>query len=198
MTNNEIVSGNMDLIKLCVSHQMRIYGTPPELYDDIVQDICVILLEYDNEKLNRIQSENHMSAFITGILVKQLYSTNSAVYRTYRRLADNSDDIDSAWYLSDDYKARPKYKDKKEDFDDPISIEDYEITPEDSDFMISVKEALDKLSIGELSIFLNYAESGNISKLARQMKVPTALLAYYIGQVKNKIKQNIIQREYDE
>lgn len=177
---------------------MRIYGTPPELYDDIVQDICVILLEYDNEKLNRIQSENHMSAFITGILVRQLYSTNSAVYRTYRRLADNSDDIDSAWYLSDDYKARPKYKDKKEDFDDPISIEDYEITPEDSDFMISVKEALDKLSIGELSIFLNYAESGNISKLARQMKVPTALLVYYIGRVKNKIKENIIQREYDE
>lgn len=197
MTNNEIVKDNFDLIKLCVSHQMRIYGTPGDLYDDIVQDLCMILLEYDNEKLNQIHSENHMSAFITGILVRQLYSTNSAVYRTYRRFTDNSDDISAAWYIDNDYAALPRCKEKKEKSDDPVSIEDYNVTDDDSDFMMSVKEALDKLSIGELSIFLNYAESGNISKLARQMKVPQALLAYYIGQVKNKIKQNIIEREYD-
>lgn len=197
MTNNEIVKENFELIKLCVSHQMRIYGTPSDLYDDIVQDVCMILLEYDNEKLDKIQSENHMSAFITGILVRQLYSTNSAVYRTYRRLTDNSDDISSAWYLDDTYTAAPKCKDKKEKSEDPISVEDYNVTEDDSDFMVSVKESLDKLSIGELSIFLNYAETGNVSKLARQMKVPQALLSYYIGQVKNKIKQNIIEREYD-
>ncbi len=197
MTNNEIVKENFELIKLCVSHQMRIYGTPSNLYDDIVQDVCMILLEYDNEKLDKIQSENHMSAFITGILVRQLYSTNSAVYRTYRRLVDNSDDIASAWYLDDTYTAAPKCKEKKEKSEDPISVEDYNVTEDDSDFMVSVKESLDKLSIGELSIFLNYAETGNVSKLARQMKVPQALLSYYIGQVKNKIKQNIIEREYD-
>lgn len=197
MTNNEIVNENFELIKLCVSHQMRIYGTPSDLYDDIVQDVCMILLEYDNEKLDKIQSENHMSAFITGILVRQLYSTNSAVYRTYRRLVDNSDDIASAWYLDDTYTAAPKCKDKKEKSEDPISVEDYNVNEDDSDFMVSVKESLDKLSIGELSIFLNYAETGNVSKLARQMKVPQALLSYYIGQVKNKIKQNIIEREYD-
>lgn len=197
MTNNEIVSGNIDLIKLCVSHQMRIYSTPSDLYDDIVQDVCMILLEYDNEKLDKIQSENHMSAFITGILVRQLYSTNSAVYRTYRRLADNSDNLDSALHLDDTYTAAPKCKEKKEKSEDPISVEDYNVAEDDSDFMVSVKESLDKLSIGELSIFLNYAETGNVSKLARQMKVPTALLSYYIGQVKNKIKQNIIEREYD-
>lgn len=197
MTNNEIVNENFELIKLCVSHQMRIYGTPSDLYDDIVQDVCMILLEYDNEKLDKIQSENHMSAFITGILVRQLYSTNSAVYRTYRRLTDNSDDISSAWYLDDTYTAAPKCKEKKEKSEDPISVEDYNVTEDDSDFMVSVKESLDKLSIGELSIFLNYAETGNVSKLARQMKVPQALLSYYIGQVKNKIKQNIIEREYD-
>lgn len=197
MTNNEIVKENFELIKLCVSHQMRIYGTPSDLYDDIVQDVCMILLEYDNEKLDKIQSENHMSAFITGILVRQLYSTNSAVYRTYRRLTDNSDDISSAWYLDDTYTAAPKCKEKKEKSEDPISVEDYNVTEDDSDFMVSVKESLDKLSIGELSIFLNYAETGNVSKLARQMKVPQALLSYYIGQVKNKIKQNIIEREYD-
>lgn len=197
MTNNDIVANNLDLIRLCVSHQMRIYGTPQELYDDVVQDICMILLEYDNGKLNRIQRENHMNAFITGILVRQLYSTNSAVYRVYRRLTDNSDDIAAAWYLDEDYEPIPKGKFKQEKSDDPISIEDYNVTDDDSDFMVSVKESLDKLSIGELSIFLNYAETGNVSKLARQMKVPQALLAYYIGQVKNKIKQNIIEREYD-
>lgn len=197
MTNNDIVANNFDLIKLCVSHQMRIYGTPSDLYDDVVQDLCMILLEYDNEKLNKIQNENHMSAFLTGILVRQLYSTNSAVYRTYRRLNDNSDDISAAWYIDNDYSAMPRCKEKKEKSDDPVSIEDYNVSDEDSDFMVSVKESLDKLSIGELSIFLNYAESGNVSKLARQMKVPQALLAYYIGQVKNKIKQNIIEREYD-
>ena len=82
--------------------------------------------------------------------------------------------------------------------DQAVSIEEYNINENDSDFMSSVKESLDKLSIGELSIFLNYAESGNISKLARQMKVPQALLSHYIGSIRNKIKENIIEREYDD
>ena len=177
---------------------MRKYGTPPELYEDIVQDMCLIMLEYDNGKLNKMQEENHVNAFITACLVRQLHSSNSQVYRTYRRLGDNSWDVSKAYKLDNDYEARPKYAAKKEKSESPVCIEDYNTNEEDSDFMVSIKESLDTLSIGELSIFLNYAESGNISKLARQMKVPQALLNYYIGSIKEKIKQNILEREYDD
>ena len=197
MSNNEILEKNYELIKLCVSHQMRKYETPPELYDDIVQDMCMIVLEYPNDKLNKIEEENHFNAWMTGILVHQLYSTNSQSYRIYRRLNDNSYDISNAYTLDNEYEPKVKPKPKQKQEEQPISIEEYNINQEDSDFMLSVKESLDKLSIGELSIFLGFVETGNISKLARQLKVPQALLSHYIGNIKDKLKQNISEREYD-
>lgn len=198
MTNSEIVTANWDLIKTCVWHQMKKFGTPMEYYDDLVQEVGMILLEYDNGKMNQMQCDNHLNSFVTGILVRQLWSVNSPFYRVYRRFRDMSNDVHTAYDLDEGYEARPKYGSKKEFDDDTVCVEDYNVTIEDTDFMKSVKESLDCLSIGELTIFLNYAESGNVSKLARQMKVPQALLNNYINQIKNKIKENITEREYDD
>lgn len=198
LTNNEIVEKSYDLIRKCVWHQINKFGTPMEYYDDLVQDISLILLNYDNEKMNQMYRENHINAFVTGCLVNSLYSVNSPFYRVYRRFRDLSNDVHTAYDLDEGYEARPKYGSKKEFDDDTVCVEDYNVTIEDTDFMKSVKESLDCLSIGELTIFLNYAESGNVSKLARQMKVPQALLNNYINQIKNKIKENITEREYDD
>lgn len=93
MTNQDIVSSNLDLIRTCCQFQISKYGTPQELLDDLVQEMCLILLEYDNSKLNTILMENHLNAFITGILVKTLYSKNSQFYRTFRKFSAQSDDI---------------------------------------------------------------------------------------------------------
>lgn len=185
-TNSEIVKDNIEMISTCCSHQVRKYDCPREFYDDVVQEVALTLLEYDNEKLNRIVDENHLNAFVSGILVHQLYSTNSQFYRTYRRLRELSNDVD------DDMKpAVPKIRTKKEPPVEslPYYLEDF-IPDEDNDDdeTLELKERIMKLSPGERNIFLSYCENNNISSLARMMKCPPALLTNYLNNVKKKLK----------
>lgn len=185
MTNNQIVEQNFDLIKLCCSHQVRKYDTPPEYLDDVIQEICIILLEYDNEKLNKIVEDGHLNAFITACLVRQLYSTNSQFYRTYRRLRELSNEV-----TEDMTPAVSKVKPKKEPPAEqlPYYPEDYEVKDEDTEEMTKIKNSIANLSPGERNIFLSYCENPNITVFAKQLKVPTGLLRNYLGNVKNKIK----------
>lgn len=185
MTNNEIVAANFDLIKLCCSHQVRKYDTPAEYLDDVIQDTCMTLLEYDNDKLNKIVEEDHLNAFVTGILVRQLYSMNSQTYRTYRRLRELSDPVseDMTPAVS---KVKPKKEPPAEQL--PYYPEDYEVKDEDTEEMTKIKNSIANLSPGERNIFLSYCENPNITVFAKQLKVPTGLLRNYLGNVKNKIK----------
>ena len=94
MSNSQIVEKNYELIKTCCSYQLVKYDVPEDLYDDLIQELSIILLEYDTKKLNVIVEENHLNAFITGILVRMCYSTNSAFYRTFRKFSSITEDID--------------------------------------------------------------------------------------------------------
>ena len=190
MTNNEIVTNNLDMIQLCCSHQVRKYDTPVEFLPDIVQDVCMTLLEYDNTKLNKIVEENHLNAFVTGILVRQLYSTNSQTYRTYRRLRELSNEV-----TEDLEPAVSKVKVKKEAPAEqlPYYPEDYDIKDDDTEEMEKIKKSLLTLSPGERNIFLTYCENPNITSFARQLKCPAPLLRNYLNSVKNKIKEECTQ-----
>lgn len=185
MTNSEIVAENYDLIKLCCSHQCRKYDTPMEFVDDITQEICLILLEYDNAKLSKIVEENHLNSFITGILVRQLYSTNSQIYRMYRKLRELSNEV-----TEDVEPAAPKIRHKKEAPAEnlPYYVEDYMPNDEDDDETLYYKEVIAGLRPGERNIFLSYCENPNVSSMARSLKCPQALLNNYLNNVKNKFK----------
>lgn len=193
MTNNEIVEQNIDLIRLCCSHQARKYDTPLEFLDDIVQDVCIILLEYDNKKLNKIVDENHFNAFVTAILVRQLYSTNSQTYRIYRKLRELSNEV-----TEDLEPALSKVKVKKEDPAEqlPYYPEDYDITEEDTELTEKIKKSVSNLSPGERNIFLTYCEKPNITSFAKQLKCPAPLLRNYLNNVKNKIKEECCNKEH--
>ena len=84
LTNNDIINLYYNLVSDCVMFQCRKYGWLKEK-DDILQDILLILLEYDNSKLNTIHNDNRMNCFVTGILVRQLHSVNSPAYKKYRK-----------------------------------------------------------------------------------------------------------------
>ena len=166
-------------------HQSLKYDTPSEFLDDIVQEVSLILLEYPNDKLNKIVEENHLNAFISGILVKQLYSTNSAFYRTYRRFRENSNPVSE-----NNEAAEPKAKVKKEKPAEkvPYYPEDYEVSEDDSDELAELKAAIMELSPGERNIFLTYCENPNLSSFARELKVSPQLLKNYLTPIKNKLK----------
>lgn len=186
-TNNEIVRENIDLIKLCCSHQVRKYDTPVEFLDDIIQDLCIILLEYDTEKLNKINTDKHLNSFITGILVRQLFSTNSQTYRTYRRLRELSNDV-----TEDVEPALSKVNSKREEPAEslPYYPEDFMPVEDDDDDLLRLKNKIMKLRPGERNIFLSYCENPNVSHMARRMKCPQALLNNYLNNVKRKLKNN--------
>ena len=102
MSNSRIVSENFELITTCCSYQSVKYNVPQDLFDDLVQEVSMILLTYDNEKLNDIVEKKHLNAFITGILVRMCYSTNSQFYRDYRKFSANCDDIIDYEFGTDD------------------------------------------------------------------------------------------------
>lgn len=84
MTNNEILEESYSLLQQCVNYQARKYGWL-KYTNDIIQDMCVIILDYDNEKLNQTYKDKHLNAFYTGILVRQLNSRNSPAYKKYKK-----------------------------------------------------------------------------------------------------------------
>ena len=90
MTNSEILNLNYKLVQQCVMYQTKKYGWLANK-DDILQDVCLIILEYDNNKLNKIHNDNKMNCFVTGILVRQLYSKNSPAYKKYKK--DNEREV---------------------------------------------------------------------------------------------------------
>lgn len=98
MTNSDIVKSNYELIKTCCQFQCSKYSIPKDLLDDLTQEISLILLQYPHDKLEKINDSKHMNAFITGILVRTCYSTNSQFYRVYRKFSKMTDDLNELEY----------------------------------------------------------------------------------------------------
>ena len=85
---------NYALIRTCCRFQVNKYSIPLDLHNDVLQLVCLVILEYDNAKLNKIVEENHLNAFVTGILTRQLYSRNSPFYREFRKFQNITFSID--------------------------------------------------------------------------------------------------------
>lgn len=56
--------------------------------EDMFQDLCIILLE--DPKLENVHMNNKMNAYISQILIRQLFSKTSPFYMTYRKFNDRA------------------------------------------------------------------------------------------------------------
>lgn len=94
LSNSEIVQIYLDnrLIKTCVECQFSKLKDR-QYEDDFFQDLVLILLEYDNEKLNNAHKNNHINALITRIIMNNIYSVTSKYYKNYIKFSSNSDEI---------------------------------------------------------------------------------------------------------
>lgn len=94
LSNSEIVQIYLDnrLIKTCVECQFSKLKDR-QYEDDFFQDLVLILLEYDNEKLNNAHKNNHINALITRIIINNIYSVTSKYYKNYIKFNSNSDEI---------------------------------------------------------------------------------------------------------
>lgn len=87
MTNAEIVNALMRSgeIDRCIRYQMRAAGVSADDRNDIRQDLCLLLLRYNGERLNAIFTGGSIGAFITRILQREFRSVRSHYHYAYRR-----------------------------------------------------------------------------------------------------------------
>lgn len=98
MSNNEFLVKNYSLLQDCVKYQVAKYGCPKDLIDDLIQEMSLIVLNYPQDKLNDVVAKHHENAWLTSVLVRTLYSTNSQFYRVFRKFSKMTDDIDAVEY----------------------------------------------------------------------------------------------------
>ena len=86
----------LNLITTCIDCQFaRLREEWKKQYrDDMLQDLCVILMEYDKDKFQDAEENNHMNALITKIIQNNIYSKTSPFYKKYIRFNASSDDLD--------------------------------------------------------------------------------------------------------
>ena len=65
-----------------------------EYPDDLAQEIYLILLEYDKEKIEDIYNKNQINFFISRIITNQAFSKNSPFYLNYKKWDFNKEDLD--------------------------------------------------------------------------------------------------------
>lgn len=97
MTNKDIVDKYVKngLIQTCIDCQFAKLKDKTKLQykDDMFQDIVLWLLEYDNDKLNDAENNNHINALITKILINNLYSVTSKFYKDYIKFSTRTEEI---------------------------------------------------------------------------------------------------------
>lgn len=62
--------------------------------DDLAQEIYLILLEYDKEKIEEIYNKNQINFFISRIITNQAFSKNSPFYLNYKKWDLNKEELD--------------------------------------------------------------------------------------------------------
>lgn len=67
-------------------------GVSPKYMDDLVQEIYLILLEYNQEKLQSIYDKGQLNFFLTRIIKNQYFSKTSPFFKKYRKYYDMVDD----------------------------------------------------------------------------------------------------------
>lgn len=68
-------------------------GVLPKDMDDFTQEIYLILLEYNEEKLIEIYNKNQLKFFIVRIIQNQYNSKNSPFYMKYKRYSQRASEL---------------------------------------------------------------------------------------------------------
>lgn len=83
LTNGEIVSVVIE--QGIVDKALRLYSVHTSHRDDLAQEVLLILLGMDNERLNDIYEDGKLSHFVTKIVKNQWCSTTSTYFTLIRK-----------------------------------------------------------------------------------------------------------------
>lgn len=97
LSNSEIVDIHLrsGLLAKCVRFQAQYAGIFRNR-EDILQDLCVLLLQYDNGRMNQMHRDGRINAFVTQVLRRELRCRNSRYNHLYKRYDTRRCDMDMA------------------------------------------------------------------------------------------------------
>lgn len=160
--------------------------------EEAIQHIYLIICEIEEEKLINWYSEggiNKIRQVVSGIISRQLNSTNSEFFYTYvlknpdniirKRLNNKYEKYDEENGWSTNYKKGKAIKDDYETLD----IE-FKVNRTDNEIV----KALNQLSDEDRSIMIKYIECNNhYSELAREFNISVDLVKEKINEIREKI-----------
>lgn len=194
--NKEVILNELIETKF-VENYCRLKLTNKEIdVEEAIQHIYLIICEIEEEKLIQWYNEggiNKIRQVVSGIISRQLNSTNSEFYYTY--VLKNTDNIirkrinnkyekydeENGWTTT--YKKGKAIKDDYETLD----IE-FKVNRTDNELV----KALNQLSDEDRSIMIKYIECNNhYSELAREFNLSVDLVKEKIVIIRNKIKEKL-------
>lgn len=67
-------------------------GISPKYSNDLTQEVYLILLQYNREKIVEMYENNQLNFFITRIIKNQYYSSTSPFYKLYKKQYEIQDE----------------------------------------------------------------------------------------------------------
>lgn len=143
---------------------------PVELQDDLLQELAVVLLEYDCDKLIQINKDGKLINFAMSIVWKMGTLQNGYFYKTYKKS-----------YLHD----AVEYFESQQGEEIP---NDY---IEQANTILDKKLAIDVNEAHEAILFKKYVELQSCQKVADHFGIPRLHVFQVINNVKKELKKKI-------
>lgn len=89
MTNNQLIEQlNKDQTIETIAHNLRV---DTDYFDDLVQEIYLIVLEYNNDKLNEIYEKGQIKFWLSRVMMNTWNSRTSRFFKTYKKFEEHND-----------------------------------------------------------------------------------------------------------
>jgi DNA-directed RNA polymerase specialized sigma24 family protein len=180
ITKDEIINrvcSNKEYKRIC----KRIADGNP-LYEDLYQELILLLLEYDAAKLEGIYERGELNWFIVGCLNNMYRSNRSGFHAKYRHhqhtaqlnydVADGASPV-AAWTV-----MNAAYNAELDRLYDDVTTE------------------LKQLSWYEQELFRSYLREGSVRKLAAKTDIPYRTIGLTVMKVRNKIIRKVKINDY--
>lgn len=163
MTKHDVLnelSSNKEYIHIC---KKILKGNG--LYKDLYQDVILIFLEYDEQKLTLINNINELKYLYVRILCNHAHSSTSPFHKKYRT---HIDEKEYKYYIQNDGQCTDR-----------------------ADLSITAKNILEKQYWFHKELFNLYIEKGSIREIERETGIPRSTLHRILDETKEKIKSQM-------
>ena len=83
------------LVNTCCECQLAKKKSDMDLLDDLIQDVWLWVMTYDEDKLLNAYTNGHINALITRMIINNVFSVSSPYYRNYHKFSDRTTEITS-------------------------------------------------------------------------------------------------------